>query len=442
MKRNTSMTRNTMIRMSVVTAGVAAALMLPSAAWGEDWKVHVIDGEGVGADGVRLADVNGDGLLDIASGWEQQKEVRVYIHPGAKKVTQPWPKVVVGTSEASSGTGGPEDAFFSDLDGDGAFDVVSSWESSEIFIHWAPADPDDYLDEDAWTTQLLPASKIKKWLIAAPMQIDGKNGPDLVAGAKAGYKSDEVVWFESPADPRNLSAWKSHVMTDQAGWMMGLLPEDMDGDGDPDALLGVRKEDKGVKWLENPGPGEQQTQKWTVHDLSDGTNGAGFVTTADLDQDGLEDVLAPVMKPSVEGEGILQIFRRLEQDGSDWQTIEIGLPDPKVGKYGKGVAVGDIDLDGRNDVVVTYEYGPMYLMQHDGNIGPGHWTHQRIGNGSKFDDVMLYDIDQDGDLDALTTDENDRQVIWFENPAREVPEPATLGLLGLGGAVMLAGRRR
>jgi hypothetical protein len=432
-------TRNTMIRMSMVTGWVAAALILPSAAWGDDWNVHVIDGEGLGADGVRLADVNGDGLLDIASGWEQQKEVRVYIHPGAKKATQPWPKVVVGTSEH----GGPEDAFFSDLDGDGAFDVVSSWQGSKkIYIHWAPADPDDYLDEDAWTTEILPGSdNYMTWLIAAPMQIDGKNGPDLVAGGTQGYRSEQVVWFESPDNPRDLSAWKSHVMTNQSGWLMGLLPEDMDGDGDPDALLGVRKNNKGVKWLENPGPGEQQTQQWTVHELSDGTEGAGFVTTADLDQDGLEDVLAPVMAPSTEGEGILQIFRRLAEDGSDWQTIEIGLPDSREGKY-KGVAVGDIDLDGRDDVVVTYEYGPMYLLQHDGDIGPGHWTHQRIGDGGKFDDVMLYDIDQDGDLDALTTDENDQQVIWFENPARQVPEPATLGLLGLGAAVMLAGRRR
>ncbi len=36
---------------------------------GMPWKYHVIDA-GLGADGARLHDVNGDHLLDIATGWE------------------------------------------------------------------------------------------------------------------------------------------------------------------------------------------------------------------------------------------------------------------------------------------------------------------------------------------------------------------------------------
>ncbi|MBM3891804.1 MAG: hypothetical protein FJ388_22030, partial [Verrucomicrobia bacterium] len=35
------------------------------------WKMHFIDNTSRGADGVKLADVNGDGLLDIACGWEE-----------------------------------------------------------------------------------------------------------------------------------------------------------------------------------------------------------------------------------------------------------------------------------------------------------------------------------------------------------------------------------
>ena len=53
------------------------------------WPRHVIDDSLVGADGVRLADVNGDGLLDVASGWEESGLTRVYLNPGPDFVRRP-----------------------------------------------------------------------------------------------------------------------------------------------------------------------------------------------------------------------------------------------------------------------------------------------------------------------------------------------------------------
>ena len=86
------------------------------------WIRHTIDGTSQGADGVRLSDVNGDWFPDIATGWEQGNIVRVYLHPGIKKVKNPWPYVTVVI------VGDPEDAVFADIDGDGSVDVVSSCE--------------------------------------------------------------------------------------------------------------------------------------------------------------------------------------------------------------------------------------------------------------------------------------------------------------------------
>ena len=82
------------------------------------WARHTIDDSSRGADGVRLGDVNGDGLPDIVTGWEEGGRVRVYVHPGKSAVKRRWPAVTVG--EVTQ----PEDAVFADLDGDGALDVV------------------------------------------------------------------------------------------------------------------------------------------------------------------------------------------------------------------------------------------------------------------------------------------------------------------------------
>ena len=118
------------------------------------WKRHVIDDSSRGADGIRLADVNGDGLPDIATGWEEGGTVRVYINPGPAKAGDKWPAVTVGR------VGDVEDAVFADLDGDGAVDVVSCCEgkTKTMFIHWAPCERTRFRDEQAWQTEPLPAS--------------------------------------------------------------------------------------------------------------------------------------------------------------------------------------------------------------------------------------------------------------------------------------------
>ena len=100
---------------------VLASLAIVITAYGQEkpWKLHVIDDGYSGADGVRLADLNQDGLLDIATGWEEAGITKVYLHPGKEKVKDKWPSVVVGETPSV------EDAVFIDLDSDGYMDVVS-----------------------------------------------------------------------------------------------------------------------------------------------------------------------------------------------------------------------------------------------------------------------------------------------------------------------------
>ena len=108
---------------------------------------------------MRLADANGDGLLDIATGWEEAGLIRLYLNPGAAKAKQPWPNVTVGQVNS------PEDAVLVDLDGDGALDIVSCCEGKtrSVFVHWSPGKRTmpgaaGLLDGAAWTTSPVPAA--------------------------------------------------------------------------------------------------------------------------------------------------------------------------------------------------------------------------------------------------------------------------------------------
>ena len=60
------------------------------------WERHTIDNQSRGADGARMADVNGDGLLDLVTPWEEGGVIRVCLHPGNKKLRSTWPSVTVG----------------------------------------------------------------------------------------------------------------------------------------------------------------------------------------------------------------------------------------------------------------------------------------------------------------------------------------------------------
>lgn len=89
---------------------------------GEEWPRHIIDDSSRGADGVKVADVNADGLMDIVTGWEEGGLARVYLHPGYGKSKSSWPAVTVGNAPDA------EDGVFIDLDNDGDLDVVTTEE--------------------------------------------------------------------------------------------------------------------------------------------------------------------------------------------------------------------------------------------------------------------------------------------------------------------------
>ena len=410
------------IALGLALAATATWLLFATPALAADgeldrpWARHTIDDSSHGADGVRLGDVNGDGLPDIVTGWEEGGRIRVYVHPGKSAVKRRWPAVTVG--EVTK----PEDAVFADLDGDGALDVVSSTEGATrtIFVHWAPSAKERYLDAAAWKTAAVPASKsVTQWMFSLPLQMDGRGGLGLVAGSK--NEGGEISWFEAAGDrTQDLAAWRRHPLY-KAGWIMSLEAYDVDGDGDLDILASDRKGPRrGCLWLERPGAGAAgapDRPAWKEHRIGPtGDYEAMFLTVADLDRDWLDDVLVAVR------EGPIRYFRRKKWSPPEWETHEIELP-PGTGT-GKSVAVGDIDRDGKPDVVFSCENafdtkaGVMWMSYGKTPVDTD-WKHHAISGpeGVKFDLVKLVDLDDDGDLDVITCEERaNLGVVWYENP--------------------------
>lgn len=391
-----------------IASGAAHAVELSSEVVrvaGPSWARHTIDDTSRGADGVKLGDFNGDGLPDIVTGWEEGGVVRVYANPGAAKVRDAWPQTTVGEVK------NVEEAIFTDLDGDGRLEVVSGTEGKTRTLFW-------HREIDGqWRTGAFPAARnTQMWMQAAAVDLDALHGPDLLLASKGDGAA--VGWLQAPAKPDDLGAWTYQKLR-EAGWLMSLIPHDMDGDGDADALFTDRKGRRtGVFWLENPGAeANRRHEAWNEHAVGGLGKQVMFADIGDVNGDGLIDV-AVAAKP-------VEIVICLRKPDGGWSEHVLTLDGSNLGDA-KAVKIADVNGDSLPDLFFTCENakgkleGIVWLEQQP----DGPWKQHTLGGpeGLKYDLMQTLDLDGDGDLDVITCEERDQLgVVWYENPLRLRP---------------------
>ena len=366
------------------------------------WSRHTIDNTSRGADGVKLGDFNRDGLPDIVTGWEEGGVVRIYANPGSAKAREPWPQTTVGEVK------NVEEAIFADLDGDGRLEVVSGTEGKTrtLYRHREV--------EGKWRTDAFPAAKdAQMWMQAAALDLDGQHGIDLLLASKG--EGAAVGWLQSSAKNDDLDAWSYHKLRD-AGWLMSVIPHDMDGDGDADAVISDRKGTRtGVFWLENPGvTANRGHAAWKEHAIGALGKQVMFADIGDMNGDGLADVVVAA-KP-------VEIVICLRKADGGWHERVLTLDGTNLGDA-KAAQIADVNGDSLSDLFFTCENakaereGIVWLEQQRG----GPWKQHTLGGpeGVKFDLMQTLDLDGDGDLDVITCEERDQLgVVWYENPQR------------------------
>ena len=396
------MKRTSLVCSALLFASLADANDRVVAAPGEPWKRHAIDDTSRGADGVKLGDINHDGLPDITTAWEEGGVVRVYLNPGPAKSREPWPV-----------TNG-EEAIFTDLDGDGRLEVVSGTEGKTKTLYWHrfTGAADELLKPERWRTDAFPvADKAQMWMQAVPMNLDGLHGMDLLVASK--NKDAAIGWLQSPAKADDLPAWTYHRLRD-AGWLMSVSPNDVDADGDADVIFSDRKGNHtGVFWLENPGAkANQQHAAWSEHAIGAGGKQVMFIDVGDVNGDGRPDIAAAI-KP-------VDVCLWLRKADGGWNEHVLHLDGANLGDA-KAVKIADVNGDSLPDVFFTCENakgdleGIVWLEQQR----DGPWLQHTLGGpvGLKYDLMQTLDLDGDGDLDVITCEERDQLgVVWYENP--------------------------
>lgn len=408
---------NTILSIALIPTFLSAQIAAgDEAERGAPWQCHIIDQSSRGADGVKLFDADGDGLLDIATGWEEGGLTRIYRNPGPAQAKKLWPAVTLGKTPHI------EDAAWIDLERLNVRRAVVSCcegKTRAIFVHWPPVEKPF---ENPWEQAVIPASQDRMmWMFAVPAKIglDSRGGEELVAAGKG--PGAEIGWFKPSSDTRDLSKYE-WITLSPAGWIMSLFAVDMDGDGDQDLLTTDRKGKlRGCRWLENPGPAIAiRGQQWKNHRVGGQDREVMFAHLADLDQDGLQDILVATRAPDE-----VLWFRRRDASGQKWEKQVI--PYPENTGSGKGIAAGDLNGDGLLDLVLSCEHAEppksgVVWLRGVRNGDQFRWEPQEISGprGIKYDRIELLDLDGDGDLDVLSCEERDQKkglgVFWYENP--------------------------
>jgi hypothetical protein len=231
-----------------------------------------------------------------------------------------------------------------------------------------------------------------------------------------------VSWLQSPAPGRDTPGWKLHPLY-RAGWIMSLVPHDIDADGDDDVVVSDRRgKNRGIFCLENPGAAalaRGDAARWIEHRLGGAENEVMFLDVADLDGDGKKDIVCATR------DGEIIFLQRTGESISDWREYRIENPMGIPG--GKSVRAADIDGDGRMDLIHTAELRAspglpgVTWMSYREHATDRVWDARDISGleGNKFDLVQTLDLDADGDLDILACEERDNLgVVWYENKVR------------------------
>ncbi len=196
-------------------------------------------------------------------------------------------------------------------------------------------------------------------------------------------------WYEGPA-------WEKHFVRDvpeqsEYYYDFANLPYDVDGDGWTD-IINAAWHNKTLFWLKNPGLSDQAFQ---VIDIDK----PGNMETAllhDINGDGIQDILPAANNAPCWYEAAVTGGR------TQWTKHEL----PATMK-GHGMGAGDIDGDGRCDIVA-----PRGWLQQPAS---GAWTwHADFNLGSTSVPILVFDIDADGDTDILWGMGHGYGLYWLE----------------------------
>jgi FG-GAP-like repeat len=237
---------------------------------------------------------------------------------------------------------------------------------------------------------------------AAVVDINRDGRLDIVSGEH---------WYEAPRWTKH--AFRESPFTNNYIDAFSDLPVDVDGDGYVD-IATVTWFGRKISWYRNPGTGGG---RWTETTINSGFN-VEFAILADLDNDGKA----------------LEILAQENGTGQAWYEVRNRTWVRHVvsdRSFGHGIGAGDVDGDGRNDILT-----PRGWLQGPPDPRAPNWTYHAAWESvnvpvstrpaqnqpaagaaaavEQLGFMHILDVNRDGRNDVVTAAGHDYGVFWFE----------------------------
>lgn len=349
-------------------------------------STNVINANALEAAAVQAGDIDGDGDTDVVSASFLDDTIQ-------------WYENIDGQGSFGSGTvvssasDGAYSVFLEDIDGDNDLDIVGASRQDNTVSWYENLDGNGSFS----SIQIIDLALEDPWNVFV-VDIDGDSDLDVLSGSST---TDEVVWYENLDGQATFGS--AQIINQYADQVEFVTAGDVDGDGDMDALSASNQDDK-IAWYKNlDGNGDFGTQNIVTYRAS----AASAIDAVDFDGDGDLDVLA-----AAQSVRLLTWFENVDGDGRLGPPLVV---DPIL--TGENTAIGsDLDGDGDQDILVASGFENS-VFWYENTDGLGQWGPRSIVTDQAMSATSAYaaDIDNDGDLDVISSSTQDNKVAWYEN---------------------------
>ncbi len=254
--------------------------------------------------------------------------------------------------------------------------------------------------------------------------IEGKFRSEGVAIADVNHdgKLDVLIgdsWYEAPS-------WAKHDIRKPGNYGDGLRgysacmtcwTDDINNDGWADQIV-IGFPGVPAYWYENP---KGKAGYWPRHEIWHSSCNETPLY-ADLFGDG-HRVLVMGWQPKGKedkNEGQMAWFTPGPDPTKTWEMHAVSEPSqpgkviPGTFRFSHGLGVGDLNGDGRNEVICTDGW---WEQPESGRQSSTPWTFRPARLGDAAADLIVYDVNHDGKADVIASSAHDFGIWWFEQGA-------------------------